>query len=299
VTLLKPSHLAACLILLVGLTLATTGCSKSASDKAASDNTQHETGMQRVLRTGKIRCSYLLYSYYFQKDPNTGKLSGIFHDVMEEIGRRSDLKIDWVEEVGFQNIFPGLNANRCDVFCGGLWPNATRAKAALFSRPVFYSAITTWCRTSDNRFSKDLSIINSPSFKIATIDGAMEDIIAKSDFPQAKRESLPELSPFVQNLLNVVHNKADVTFAEPMVVNEFLGQNPNTLKQIAPEKPLRIFGNSLAVKLEEQGLKEFLDVALEEIVNDGQLDKIIGRYKLNKGTVYPLARPYQLPVSAN
>ena len=207
---LKKSQLIACLILLVGATtLAGCSSSKGTLDKTAADNSQHETSLQRVLRTGKIRCSYLLYSYYFQKDPNSGKLSGIFYDVMEEIGRRSDLKIDWVEEVGFQNIFPGLNANRCDVFCGGLWPNATRAKAALFTRPVFYSAITAWCRPDDNRFSKDLSTINSPSFKIATIDGAMEDLIARADFPLAKRESLPELSPFVQNLLNVVGKKAD------------------------------------------------------------------------------------------
>lgn len=277
-------------LVLLSILLVCGGCGRN-----AADGPRKETAMERILRTGKIRCSYLLYSSYFRKDPNTGKLSGIFHDVVEEIGRSADLKVDWVEEVGYENIFPGLQADRVDVFCGGLWPNVSRAKAASFSSPIFYSAITTWCRPNDNRFDKDLASINAPSIRIATIDGAMEDLIAKKDFPLAKRESLPELSPFSQNLLNIVHNKADVTFAEPMVVGEFLATNANALKQVAPDKPLRIFGNTLAVKTGETSLKDFLDVALQELVNDGEVDKILAQYKLKPGTIYPMARPYRLP----
>ncbi len=268
------------------------GCGNKGAKEVAT-----ETAMQRVLKNKTIRCSYLVYSSYFRKDPNSGTLSGIFHDVVEEIGKRASLKIDWVEEVGYANIFPGLETNRCDVFCGGLWANASRAKSASFTTPIFYSAITTWCRPSDHRFDKDLTGINAPGITIATIDGAMEDIIAKTDYPKAKRESLPELSPFVQNFLNIVHNKADLTFAEPMVVNEFLATNPNALRQVAPDKPVRVFGNSLAVKPGETTLKEFLDVALQELVNDGTVQKILEKYEPNRNTFYPLAKPYRLPES--
>ncbi len=268
-----------------------TGCSVAPS---AMSTVQSESAMDRVVRTGKIRCSYLIYSSYFQKDPNTGKLSGIFHDVMEEIGKNSGLRVEWVEEVGYTNIFPGLENNRCDVFAGGLWPNASRAKAATFTVPIFYSAITTWGRPKENRFNRDLNSINAPAVRIATIDGAMEDIIAKIDFPKAQRISLPELSSFSQNLLNVATNKADVTFAEPMVVSEFLTTNPGTLKQIAPEKPVRVFGNSLAVKRGETGLKDFLDVSLQEILGNGHVDNILSKYQLASETFYPVAQPYGL-----
>jgi len=251
--------------------------------------------MDRVLRTGKIRCSYAIYSSYFRKDPNTGKLSGIFHDVMEEIGKNSGLKIEWVEEVGYVNIFPGLQANRCDVFCGGLWPNASRAKAGAFTIPINYSAITTWGRPGDTRFDHDLSLINSPPVRIATLDGAMEDLIAKTDFPKAHRVSLPELSSFALNLTNIANKKADVTFAEPMVVREFLKTNPGALRQIQPDKPLRIFGNSLVVKRSELELRDFLDVALKEVLNDGQVDKILAKYDPDGTTFYPVASPYRVP----
>jgi ABC-type amino acid transport substrate-binding protein len=272
------------------LMLTSFGCTR------VTENTAHsETAMDRILKTGKIRCSYAIYSSYFRKDPNTGKLSGIFHDVMEEIGKNSGLKIDWVEEVGYVNIFPGLQANRCDVFCGGLWPNATRAKAGSFTIPINYSAITTWGRPDDKRFDRDLNLINSPSVRIATLDGAMEDLIAKSDFPKARRISLPELSSFALNLTNIATNKADVTFAEPMVVNEFLKTNPGALRQIQPDKPLRIFGNSLVVKRGELELRDFLDVALREVLNDGVVDKILAKYDPGGMTFHPVASPYKLP----
>jgi len=260
----------------------------------AAHTEQHESAMARILRSGKIRCSYLIYSSYFRKDPNTGQLSGIFHDAVEEIGKNSGLKVEWVEEVGYENIFPGLDHDRYDVFCGGLWPNASRAKAASFTSPIFYSAITAWCRPNDNRFSHSVSSINSPSVKIATIDGAMEDIIAKTDYPKAQRISLPELSPFVLNLLGIVGKKADVTFAEPMVVHEFLAKNPGALKQIRPDQPVRIFGNSLVVKRGETELKDFLDIGLQEIVNNGQVENILEKYEPQRSTFHPIALPYRL-----
>ncbi len=281
--------LAALMLLSLATVVSLTGCSTAPGSVGAI---QRESAMDRVLRTGKIRCSYLVYSVYFRKDPNTGKLSGIFHDVMEEVGKNSGLKVEWVEQVGYENIFPGLETNRYDVFAGGLWPNASRAKAASFTIPIFYSAITTWGRTADHRFDGGLSTIDSPKVRIATIDGAMEDLIAKTDFANAQRMSLPELSSFEQNLLNVANKKADVTFAEPMVVGEFLKTNPGTLKQIAANQPVRIFGNSLTVRRGEAGLKEFLDLALREIVDNGRVDKIIAKYRVAGDTFYPVAHPY-------
>src|ERR1700694_448044 len=182
------------LLLIVACNSCSTGGDHSQPKSSAFD---------RVAKTRTIRCAYLLYSPYFRKDPNTGELSGIFHDIMEEVGKNSGLKIDWAEQVGYENIFAGLNADRYDVFAGGLWPNSTRAQAGYFSSPVFYSVIRAWGRPNDERFVNNLSSINSPDVRIATIDGAMEDIIAKTDFPKAQRVSLPELSPFPKNLLNI------------------------------------------------------------------------------------------------
>ena len=248
---------------------------------------KEESRLNSILKKGKIQASYLIYSPYFRKDPNTGELSGIFHDVMEEIGHAADLDIEWVEEVGYENIFAGLESRRYDVFAGGLWPSTNRAKAGGFTIPVFYSVIKAWGRKDENRF-KELEGINRPEVRIATIDGAMEDIIAKTDYPLAQRVSLPQLSPFTQNLLNIISNKADLTFAEPGIILEFLQANPGSLKELAPDKPLRIFGNSIVIPRDDYQLKAFLDVALQELLYSGRIDKILNKYEPAPG-VFPRA----------
>jgi ABC-type amino acid transport substrate-binding protein len=252
---------------------------------------ESDTRMKKIIAKGEIRCSYLVYSPYFRKDPNTGQMSGIFFDIMEEVGKRSSLKIAWVEEVGYETIFAGLESGKHDVFCAGLWPNATRARVGSFSVPVFYSVVKAWGRADESRFG-NLVGVDSSNVRIATIDGAMEDIIAKADFPQASRESLPQQSPFSQNLLNITSKKADVTFAEPGTVREFLAQNRDSLKELAPDRPLRVFGNVLVLPQREPQLKEFLDVSLLELLYSGAIDRILQKYETGKGTFPRVALPY-------
>lgn len=281
------------LLLLVGAALFWLGSKFAYRDKAGQASSSDTASLQTILDKGEIRCSYLLYSPYFRKDPNTGKMSGIFYDVMEEIGKRSSLKINWAEEVGYEAIFTGLNSNRVDVFAGGLWPNSSRARTGLFTEPVFYSVITAWGRSDENRFADNFKGLDSPEIRIATIDGAMEDIISKTNFPNAKRVSLPQSSPFTQSLLNITTSKADITFAEPSVIGEFLKANPGKLKQLANGKPLRIFGNTLVVSPRNLALKEFLDVALMEILYDGTIDEILSRYESTPEEFPRVALPYR------
>ncbi len=261
---------------------------------ACTDNGQSEslTRFEQVLDRGTIRCSYLNYAPYFMTDPNDGAHSGIFFDVMEEIGKRSGLEIDWAEEVGYEVIFTGLNSGRHDVFCAGLWANTTRAKAGTFSEPVFYSVIKAWVRSDDDRFADGLGILNDGELVVATIDGAMEDIIANADFPNAPKESLPQLSPFTQNLQNIISKKADITFAEPGIINDFLESNPGMIKDAAPEMSLRVFGNSLVSPLGEPDLEEFLDIAMQELLYSGHIDKILDKYEDAPGIFPRAAKPY-------
>jgi ABC-type amino acid transport substrate-binding protein len=212
---------------------------------------------------------------------------------MEEIGKRSMLKVEWAEEVGYESIFPGLNSGRVDIFAGGLWPNSSRARSGLFSEPLFFSVITAWGRIDEQRFSNNLTGVDSSTVRIASIDGAMEDAIAKNDFPKAERISLPQLSPFSQNLLNITNGKADLTFAEPSVIAEFSKANPGKLKELGRGTPLRIFGNTLVVGSNNWRLKQFLDVAVRELIYDGTVDKVLKKYEINDSSFRRVNIPYQ------
>jgi len=84
------------------------GCSLPSNK---SSNNETNSLYQRVIKSGTIRCGYGMFPPYCMKDPNTGKLSGIFVEILNEAGKNLGLKIDWSEEVGWANIIQGIETN--------------------------------------------------------------------------------------------------------------------------------------------------------------------------------------------
>lgn len=266
------------------------GCSPQTGQQATQ---KQQSLYTKVSQAGKIRCSYAVYPPYCIKDPATGKMSGIFVESLEKIGEKLGLSIEWVEEVGWGTIFDGLESGRHDMFGAGLWQNSTRAKRGYFSKPLLYNSIRVWIRSNEKRV-KTIDDINSPDVRLTVQDGAMDGIIAKADFPKAQVVSIPQLNPWSDNLLNTLSGKADVSFSELGPVNEFLKKNPGTLRELKVGQPLRVFANSYAFKIGESEFKAMIDAAIDELVLDGSIDRIIQKYESAPGEFLRVAPPYQM-----
>lgn len=245
----------------------------------------------RVMSSGVIRCGYVPYPPGLIKDPNTGKVSGVFADTIEQAATALDLKVRWTEEVGWGSMIEGLNADRYDLICSPVWANGSRAKVADFTVPLFYSGIGAYVRANDSRFTSAEGF-NRANVRVATIDGEMSAIIAHQQYPNAATISLPQTSDDAQLLLNVASGKADVTFVEPFVANQYLASHPGSLKNVASDHPLRVFGNTMMLKKGEYRFAAMLDVALSELINSGEIDTLLQRYAGATGGFYPVAQPY-------
>jgi len=228
------------------------------------------------------------------KDPNTQKITGICVETLEAAAKNLGLKVQWSEEVGWGTMIEGLQTNRYDLVCSGIWPSSTRARLVDFSTPLFYSGIGAYGRPNDTRFAGNLAAVNAPSVKIATIDGEISDIISRTDFPSAQKISLPQLSDVSQLLLNVATGKADVTFVETYTAYQFLKSNPGTIKNVVAEKPIRVFGNTVMFRRGQSEFKAMLNTAFEELLNSGYVDRLIDRYEPRPGTFYRVNYPYRL-----
>ncbi|MBN2415420.1 transporter substrate-binding domain-containing protein [bacterium] len=268
-------------------------CTQFACQQSPQTQGQKESLYARVLRTGEIRCSYASYPPYCIKDPNTGAMSGIFVDVLEEIGKKLELKINWVEEVGWGTIFEGLESDRYDLFGAGLWQNSSRGKRGYFSKPLFYNGIRIWVRANETRI-KTLEDINSLEIRLTVQDGAMDAVIADTDFPKAQKLAIPQLNPWSDNLLNTISNKADVSLSELGPITEFLKKNPGTLKEVDIGRPLRVFANCYAFKMGEDKFKSMIDAAIDELVFDGTIEKILQKYETAPGQFLRVAAPYEM-----
>jgi len=249
----------------------------------------------RVIQTGKIRCAYAVFFPACMKDPNTGKLFGIGVETVELVAKKLGLQVEWTEEVGWGTMVEGLQTGRYDMIASPIWTNAHRAKRAAFSRPLYFSPVFVYVKKGDKRFAGHLERIDSPDVKIATIDGETAQVIAESDFPKAKRLSLPQMTDCSQMLLNVATGKADVTILEPAFTNQFIRHNPISIENICLEKPIRVFPNCWMFNRGEFEFKAMIDTVLDEVINSGAMDKIINKYEKFPNEVFRVALPYQLP----
>ncbi|MBD3351649.1 MAG: transporter substrate-binding domain-containing protein [Candidatus Lokiarchaeota archaeon] len=264
--------------------------------KTQNSSTYGISKKEQILQEGKIRSAYAIYPPASVKDPNSGEISGIFIDVIEEAAKNLDLKVDWTEEVPWGTMIEGLKNNRYDIIGSGVWANAARARGADFTIPIYYNGVGVYVRANDNRFSEGLKSLHNmdpKNLKIAIIDGEMADLIARTDFPDAELVSLPQLSEGTQLLLEVASGKADLTFVQPFTANEYLAANPGSVKNIDPGRPIRIFPTVFMIKEGEYELKRMLDIAIEELINSGFVDRTIEKYAPKDLSFYRVDYPYR------
>jgi ABC-type amino acid transport substrate-binding protein len=255
--------------------------------------TQKETAFQRVTRTNTLRCGYYIYPQFMERDPNTGAFSGIVFDLVSEMGRQLNFKIEWTEEVGMANIFEGLSMGRYDAVCSIFAINPNRLRAATYTSPYMYLPYLMYSRADDTRFDNAFSKINDPSVKIAYLEGEMGQIVHDQDFPKASSLSLPNLTGFSDVPMQVATGKADICMGEPAEVEAFMAKNPGKIRQISGP-PIRMQASAFQVALGEHDLRNLLDGTLFSLQTTGFIPRLLEKNLGKPGHYYFLpSTPWQ------
>ena len=255
--------------------------------------TAEESAFERVTRTGVLRCGYGPWDGGINKNAE-GQLVGAWVDIMNELARLSELKIEWVGEVGWGDVATALKTNKMDAMCAGMWQSGVKGKHMLFSTPLHYQTVEALIQANDTRFEgKPMSSMNNEMLRIAVVDNDNSYFIATGDFPKAERVSLGQMGTDSDLMLNVATGKADITFTLPGLYHVFQKTNPGKLKRAYPNQPLRVFGNTLAVNGTEHELKQLLDTAAYEALNSGSINKILTKWSADYPEMFmPAAKVY-------
>ena len=268
------------------------GCKKSSgTDQTINTNTQ--SVYERVIENDKIRAAFISYPPALMKDTKSGKMSGIFVEVLEKACENIGIELEWTEEVGWASQIEGLESDRYDIVGSPVWANVVRGTKTTMSTSVYYSGIGVYVRANDVRFDNNFSKINSENVKVGVIDGETSSIIASQDFPNAQKYSSVQLTDISQKFLDLTSKKCDVVFAEPYYAYEYEKNNPGTIKNIASESPIRLFGNCYMFKKNEFQMKHMLDVAIQDLINSGFVEKVIDKYEPAPNLFYRVAPPYK------
>ena len=166
------------------------------------------------------------------KDPNSGALSGPDYDIMNEIGKVLNLKVDWAEETGWGVAEQGLTTGRYDVFCAGLWPTPARTKKVFYSRPFMYTPAYVVVSTNKQLPGSDSSWINQPGTTVAVLPNTALDSLAIFKFPQAKKFALSDLSSDGDMMLAIATGKADAGISSYGSIKKYMDGIPGKLQLI-------------------------------------------------------------------
>ena len=292
---MKLSHFILVIILSIVTTIATAYVIGARWHGGNSQSILRETAYERVMRTGTLRCAYVVYPSLFERDPNTGAFSGVYYEIINEIGRQLSLKIEWTEEVGTANAFEGFKTGRYDVLCAPLTPTPGRARAADFTVATAYSPFNAYVRAGDTRFDHAAEKFNDPAVKIAVLEGELSHIVASEDFPKATLIAMPNLTGITETLVQVTTGKADMAITEPTIAGGFMAKNPGKMKR-AEIPPLRMQAMSIAVPVGDIALKDMLDITLGTLHDTGFIKRVYDKYAIGPGIYFYPNPPWHADV---
>ncbi len=252
-----------------------------------------ESAYDRVITSGKIRCGYGTWKPWIYQDLETGKLKGLTVDLMEEVGRQLDLKLEWPEETGWGELPTSLANGRVDVACSTLWNDPARGKILAMTQPVFYTAIYAYMREGDARFTGKLEEINNPDVRIAVQEGDFTYALAVRQFPRAQLVSIPPNVAATDAFLNVTTGKADVTFIDGVAMSDFNKNNAVKLARIPLARPVAVYGNTLAVGIKETELRDMLETTIRYMLQTGTIESVTADFRKEYPDAIILpAKPY-------
>ncbi|MGE0252444.1 MAG: substrate-binding periplasmic protein [Dongiaceae bacterium] len=235
---------------------------------------------ERVMRTKIIQCGYSDWAPFIVTDPNTKQPSGIMKDIMDEIGKRLGVRVEWTASLGWGEIVEAANSGKIDLFCNTVWTDKVQLQNMSLSRPLFYTPTYAYARINDGRFDNNYEAINDPKITIVGIDGDTSYVTMQDHFPKAKMLALPNMNGIADQLLSVIAKKGDVTLGDPSAFEDFTLKNPGKIKQIKG-KPLFIMNEVLVTRAGEQQLINVIDSILYSLINEGFIEKIFKKYKIN------------------
>lgn len=287
------------LTLAVGLVIAVTASFltvRMVGSHGAPSQAVRGTAYEQVLRDNRIRAGFVSYPPGSIVDPRMKEVSGIFPDLLRRIGHNTGLDVQFTEEVSWATLIEGLETGRYDII-GGVWANPNRGKMATISKPVFFSGVGVWVRANEDRFSlnQNWASLNFKDVRIGAIDGSTPLNIARSQFPNATLVTYPNFTTESQMFLDLTTNKIDVFFAEPAQGTLFLRSNPDTIRNIAVGKPIRVFGHVFLMRRGEFQFKNMIDTAIDDLWGSGVIDELIDKYEPTPGAFYRRASEHAVP----
>ncbi len=231
--------------------------------------------LARIQQTKIMKVCVAEWPPFSQKDPATGKYSGVDIDAMTVMAKALGAEPAFIDTT-FGNMPAAIQSGTCDIGTS-LYVTPSRAAAIDFARPVLYGGDTALVRKGDTRF-KNINDLNKSSVKIATATGESGDIFAKANLTNAKISSIDvDSSDQSRFLLEVTSGRADIGIADYNTIANFAKAHPET-EVILSDSPFNLSPDAYGVRHGDTNLLNFMNNTILTMQVNGTWSTIENKY---------------------
>lgn len=185
---------------------------------------------------------------------------------MDEIAKRGEFKYEWVN-MNFDGLISALQSKKVDMVIAGMTLNEERQKYVNFSVPYIKPAVSLIALKSNSTTS--IEEFNNKKFGVEL--GTTEADIIKGKFPDAI------IVPFSSNTASVLalkSQKIDAILFDSKVAESYVKNNPDIkiVGEAAGEE------KAMAFNLKDTEVHNKVNTILQEMLNDGTIDKLKEKY---------------------
>ena len=214
--------------------------------------------------------------YYppFNYFDSAGEIKGFDIDIGNALCDAMEVECEWVT-TDWDGIIPALNSNKFDTIIASMGITEERAEIVSFSEPYYFNAA---------RFvaSKDLGLDSAmPSdlegMIVGAQSGTLEVSMLDTYFPDTDVKLYPKLD---DALLDLETGRVDLVLAGQFVVGDWLAGQDGACCEFVGDAFMAdgMSGTGIAVRQEDEALREKLNAALDQIIEDGTYGEIRARY---------------------
>jgi ABC-type amino acid transport substrate-binding protein len=258
-------------VLFLLIALLQSACGRISSGVAESS----ESVVSTLKKSRSLKAAYIVYPPFVTKDANTGMLGGYFIELMAEVARQGEFRIDY-EETKWSTMVAGLVAKKYDVVVSGVFPTIPRSYEVAFARPIMYVGLGGVVPVTDTRDWK-ASDLAAPNLRIAVVNGEVGHEYLRRFLPDAKPIVL-DTGDISRAAAEVLHGRADIALAESITGAAFVAANPG-VRTVFSTEPLQVFGTTLMLRRGDPDWMAFLNTAIENLEASGFLRRLDERYK--------------------
>jgi len=258
------------LLLIATLTFSLTACRTGPPSSQSRADT-----LEKVRDTKERRVGYFIFEPTIMEDPNTGKLSGVFVDMIESIAKSLDAKVVY-QKVALANFAAGLQSGQFDLSVGATFATPQRATAVLFTRPIFYAGYTGGVVKGRAKEFPTWQSIDRRGIRVAVLQGSAIDDFVRINFKNAQIVRLTG-ADLTLPLAAVSAGQADVGLMNQLTVFTYLRAH-RELEEVLAKNPVAPTNFSWALRAHDIRWLLYLNTCLEYLENTGETYRYESRY---------------------